>query len=141
MPRAATSKAKQKQSDSEFQEHWVKIAAERYKDELNSGKVKPKSVRTICDEVTAECFQNTKKTVKLCHQTVYNRAHGKLSARDFNARKRWLSPEEEEQVIAFAIDTAKRGFPLNHHCLKEHVDEICHGREAPGFPADGVGKN
>ncbi|EJF65280.1 hypothetical protein DICSQDRAFT_11900, partial [Dichomitus squalens LYAD-421 SS1] len=95
----------------------------------------------ICDEVMVECFEKTKKPVKICHQTVINHANGKRSAHDFNAGKKWLLPEEEEQVIAFAIDTAKRGFPLNHRRLKEHVDEICHAREIPGFPIDGVGQN
>ncbi|TBU37396.1 hypothetical protein BD309DRAFT_817724, partial [Dichomitus squalens] len=120
----ALSKAKQRRINSDFKEHWVRIAVEQYKDEQGSGKLKPKSVRTICDEVMVECFEKTKKPVKICHQTVINHANGKRSAHDFNAGKKWLLPEEEEQVIAFAIDTAKRGFPLNHRRLKEHVDEI-----------------
>lgn len=40
-------------------------------------------------------------------------------------------------VLGFAEETAARGFPLSHRCLREHVDAIIQAR-VPTFP--GVGE-
>ncbi|KAI0372544.1 hypothetical protein BV20DRAFT_902031, partial [Pilatotrama ljubarskyi] len=94
----------------------------------------------ICREVETECFEKTKKIIKLSKTTVLERAKGRVSIRDFNGEKAWLTRDEEEVVVAFAIDTALRGFPLNHRRLKEHVDEICSAKLGDAFPPTGVGK-
>ncbi|PIL26583.1 centromere protein B [Ganoderma sinense ZZ0214-1] len=139
MGRTALSQAKKDDIDSKFRHHWIEIAANRYKEGRDSGRAVWKSARDVCTEVMQECFEKTGKRVNLVHGTITNRANGMRSAREVGEEKRWLSVGEEEQVIAFAIDTAKRGFPLNHRRLKEHVDMICRARNARGFPEGGVG--
>ena len=138
--RRALSQTKRAKLDAEFQETWVSIAAEQYNDEKESGKKKPKSMRAICHEVEKECYEKTGRAIKLPKSTVADRASGKESLLSFNARKKWLTADEEEEVIDFAINSALRGFPLNHQRLREHVNRICRGRNAPGFPESGVGK-
>ncbi|KIJ18804.1 hypothetical protein PAXINDRAFT_71306, partial [Paxillus involutus ATCC 200175] len=49
--------------------------------------------------------------------------------------------EEEEQMVAFCLDLAAQGFPLNHRSLKLHVDSVLRGRLGRTFPETGVGKN
>ncbi|EJF58425.1 hypothetical protein DICSQDRAFT_13197, partial [Dichomitus squalens LYAD-421 SS1] len=120
----ALSKTKKAQIDAEFQEEWVTIAANRYTEEQQSGKKKLKGVRAICKEVEKECYKKTGTSIKLPKSSVSNRASGKPSIRDFNAEKRWLQADEEEEVIDFAINAALRGFPLNHRRLREHVNRI-----------------
>ncbi|EJF61426.1 hypothetical protein DICSQDRAFT_17077, partial [Dichomitus squalens LYAD-421 SS1] len=120
----ALSKTKKAQIDAEFQEEWVTIAANRYTEEQQSGKKKLKGVRAICKEVEKECYEKTGTSIKLPKSTVSDRASGKPSIRDFNAEKRWLQADEEEEVIDFAINAALRGFPLNHRRLREHVNRI-----------------
>lgn len=78
-------------------------------------------------------------TVPLSFNTVYRLATGKQSIQDFNKSKAWLTKEESDIVIEFAIKTAAPGFPLSHRQLAEHVDEILHARLGPTF--HGVGKN
>ncbi|KAH9891176.1 hypothetical protein C8Q73DRAFT_617501, partial [Cubamyces lactineus] len=94
----------------------------------------------IIHEVEKECLERTKKWVWLSKTTVMVRASGRESVQQFNARKAWLSSGEEDMVVAFAIDSALRRFPLSHQCLKEHVDEICQARYRAEFPRDGVRK-
>lgn len=141
MPRRALSKSKRKQGSSEFLNKWIDIAATRYREGQNSeGGGPKKGVRKICREVAEECFQETKKRVELSKTTVIERSKGRISIREFNAGKGWLTPEEEDVVVDFAIDTALRGFPLNHQRLKERVDEICQAKLGNKFPESGVGK-
>ena len=139
MPRHAISKAKEKQINSELLDKYVKIAAERYNYEQSTEK-KPRGLRKICQEVEAECFQDTNKEISLDKTTVSRRAKGLRSMPEFNASKGWLTPAESELVIQFTVDTALRGFPLSHRRLKEHVDAICRARLGDAFPSDGVGK-
>ncbi|KAI1795547.1 hypothetical protein LXA43DRAFT_868616, partial [Ganoderma leucocontextum] len=117
----ALAKTKVSQLDSELHDKWIKIAADRYLDEQSS-ETNPRGLRTICKEVEEECFRETKKRIKLARQTVNDRIKGRQSIRDFNVSKRWLDQAEENMVVEFTIDTALRGFPLNHKRLKEHVD-------------------
>ncbi len=142
--RRALSNTKKKQIDSQFKAKWVGIAASRYNEaseaewRAQSG-IKHKSLQNICDEVQAECYEKTKKHISLATSTVSDRAHGKRSIQEFNEQKRWLQADEEEIIVDFAIDCALRGFPLNHHRLKEHVDAVCRARGVIDFPGDGVG--
>ncbi|EIW54949.1 uncharacterized protein TRAVEDRAFT_82237, partial [Trametes versicolor FP-101664 SS1] len=94
----------------------------------------------ICQAISAECFEKTKKRIDLPKSTVIARANGRRSIRAFNAEKRWLTDGEEEVVVEFTIDTALRGFPLSHQRLKEHVDSICKARLGNEFPTGGIGK-
>ncbi|KIL00684.1 hypothetical protein PAXRUDRAFT_129278 [Paxillus rubicundulus Ve08.2h10] len=53
----------------------------------------------------------------------------------------WLNPEEEENIVAFCIELATRGFPLSHETLKSHVDALLKACLKSGFPKNRVGKN
>lgn len=140
MGRRALSRTKVKQNESELIGKYTAIATIRYKHERETKK-KPRGVRKICREVEAECFAETTKSIKLSKSTVFERSMGRESIGEFNANtKRWLTPAEEEAVVAFTIDTAQRGFPLSHKRLKEHVDSICRAKKGESFPATGVGK-
>ena len=134
--RRSNSKTMDKMLNSKFQDEWVTIAVERYKAEPKGGK----GTRKICQEVEAECYAKTGKTIKLHKSTIQRRAQGHRSIREFNAGKRWLTDAEEETVVDFAIDMALRGFPLSHRRLKEHVDAICKGKHGEQFSDTGVGK-
>ncbi|TFK82752.1 hypothetical protein K466DRAFT_471634, partial [Polyporus arcularius HHB13444] len=94
----------------------------------------------VCREVEDQCFAETKRRIGLPKSTVSARANGRRSIRDFNGSKRWLSDQEENTVVDFTIDTALRGFPLNHKRLKQHVDSICRAKYGSIFLEDGVGK-
>ncbi|KAI0741017.1 hypothetical protein C8Q76DRAFT_591338, partial [Earliella scabrosa] len=118
------SKTLEAQKLSELKDYWTNIAVERYAEEQSSGKTVKKGLRKICQEVEADCYGTTKKHVRIASSTVSARFNGRQSIREFNAGKRWLEEGEEDAVVNFAIDTAKRGFPLNHKRLKEHVDAI-----------------
>lgn len=142
MTRHAISKAAAKQQESELAEEWINVAAERYKEAqaqvVPAGK--KVGVRRICEEVERECFEKTKKKIKLSKTTVLARVGGREGIRSFNMSKAWLTEGEEEVIVDFAIDTALRGFPLSHGRLKEHVDEICRAKLHTEFPEGGVGQ-
>ncbi len=140
MGRRALSKTKKKQINSELQHEWINISTERYRQDQELPKKNRKGLKTICAEAEAECYAKTRTEVRIASSTVWDRARGKQSIRDFNAGKRWLENAEEEAVVEFAVHTALRGFPLNHRRLKEHVDQICRARLGDQFPDDGVGK-
>lgn len=139
MPHCAISKSEKKQASSEFQDKWIDIAATRYSEGQDNGGTK-RGIRKVCKEVAEECFHQTKMRVNLPKTTVIEWAKRRVSIRDFNAGKGWLTLEEEDVVVDFAIDTAVRGFPLNHRRLKEHVDEVCQAKLGDTFLVGRVGK-
>lgn len=100
-----------------------------------------KGRRTVCREVEKEYLVETGRVIKLNDSTLANLAKGGRRLSDFNAEKGWLTPEETERVIEYSVETARRGFPLSHKRLKEHVNEILHTRLGDKFPETGVGKN
>ena len=140
MPRHAQSQTLHAQLESQFLHEWINIAADRYNAERQSNNRCKKGVRKICQDVQGECFVKTKRTVKLAPNTVLERAKGRKSIRDFNAEKRWMEEGEEDAVVDFVIDCARRGFPVSHKRLKEHVDLILRARLGERFPVEGVGQ-
>ncbi|KZP02061.1 hypothetical protein FIBSPDRAFT_713162, partial [Athelia psychrophila] len=95
----------------------------------------------ICKEVARDWKSETGQDVKLSYLTLRSHVQGGKSLSDFNAEKRLLEKEEEEVVIGFSQEMGKRGFPLSHRRLKEHVDEIMRERLGKAYPAEGVGRN
>jgi len=56
--------------------------------------------------------------------------------------KAWLkSSEEAEKAVEYCLELGRRGFPLNHRRLKEHIEAIVQARLGDKFPSEGVGKN
>ncbi|KAF8551625.1 hypothetical protein OG21DRAFT_1539908, partial [Imleria badia] len=70
-------------------------------------------------------------------------ADGGRSCQEANEENHgWLTPEEDENIVAYCIELTARGFPLTHETLKFHVDTILHACLGSAFPLQkGVGKN
>lgn len=77
--------------------------------------------------------------VTLNHNTLQTLANSGRKMGAFNATKGWLTKSEEDMAIQYAAELGERGFPLTYHCLKEHVDEICHVCLGDKFLIGGVG--
>ncbi|THU97963.1 hypothetical protein K435DRAFT_588424, partial [Dendrothele bispora CBS 962.96] len=95
----------------------------------------------VCQEVEAEYQRETGKHISLNHVTVMNLVKGGRLLADVNAEKSWLTPIETEEVIAYLLECASWGHPLDHRRLKEHADEICRARLGSEFPEEGVSKS
>lgn len=93
----ALSQTKQRQIQVEMTEEWYQFAANLYK-MGQTGEGKKKSFRTVCEEAQKECWVKTKKRVWLKKDTLRRRMEGKPSISAFNARKAWLTPQEEEKA-------------------------------------------
>ncbi|KAF8067610.1 hypothetical protein FPV67DRAFT_1366119, partial [Lyophyllum atratum] len=78
--------------------------------------------------------------ISLNHNTLRSLASGGRSIRESNASRSWLSKEEAEEVIKFAVEVGAWGHGLDRQRLKEHVDEICRARLGSDFPQEGVGQ-
>ncbi|THU98936.1 hypothetical protein K435DRAFT_603135, partial [Dendrothele bispora CBS 962.96] len=95
----------------------------------------------VCLEIEAEYRRETGKLIHLNHNTLHSLVKGGHLRADVNAKKSWLTPDEKEEVISYALECASWGHLLNHQRLKEHVDELCHVRLGSKFPESGIGKN
>ncbi|KAF9228904.1 hypothetical protein BS17DRAFT_659166, partial [Gyrodon lividus] len=97
----------------------------------------------ICQEVQEEWrAQKKDKKIIVSHDTIIQRLQGRRSCQQANSENHaWLTPEEEENVVAYLLDLAARGFPLTHKTLKLHVDTLLHARLGEAFPETGVGHN
>ncbi|KAL6297900.1 hypothetical protein BKA93DRAFT_712790, partial [Sparassis latifolia] len=93
----------------------------------------------ICSQVIEECLKETGKTISIDKSTLLRRYEGGQSLSEFNESKGWLTKEEAQAVLEYAIDRSKRGFGLGHRDIKEHVDDICRARYGAKFPETGTG--
>ncbi|KIK10641.1 hypothetical protein PISMIDRAFT_40516, partial [Pisolithus microcarpus 441] len=99
------------------------------------------SMRAICSKVEEE-WRQKKKYVRVSRDTVRRRLQGGRSSHQFNMETNaWLMEGEEENLVAFCLDYAARGFPLNHNSLRLHVNTILRTRLGENFPESGVGLN
>ncbi|KAG1895260.1 uncharacterized protein F5891DRAFT_960371 [Suillus fuscotomentosus] len=116
-------------------------AMKEYHDEQKKTESERKSRKAICRDV-AEKWKAMRKPVTVSADTLRQRLEGGWTCGQFNAEQNaWLSPEEEESVVAYCIKLRNRGFPLNHSRLKFHVDMLLQARLQSNFPEYGVGKN
>ncbi|KAJ3819548.1 hypothetical protein F5880DRAFT_1625565 [Lentinula raphanica] len=100
---------------------------------------KPLSYQKCCDEITAQFQQETGKLPpKPLSTTTLDRLYkGGIPKSVSNASRGWLTNAESAMVIRYALEMAKRGFPLTHELLKVEVDSICRARLGEAFPAGG----
>jgi hypothetical protein len=56
-----------------------------------------------------------------------------------NSEQGWLTEEEEDTIVDYAIRLAEIGWPPSLQRIKEHAEEICRGHHGEGF--EGLGKN
>ena len=134
----AKSSAKKEREWAEEKAELQRIAVARYRQELEEDDGKKRGARKICEEVEIEYKNKTGKSISLNHATIIRHANGGKPIAEFNSEKRLLSKEEEEIVLGFMEETAKRGFPLSHRRLREHTNSIIRARD-PSF--QGVGEN
>jgi hypothetical protein len=103
---------------------------------------KRRGYRTICRDISAEHKCNTGTNIPLSYKTLERRVNGIPSLAKERTSRGWLKKEEIDIVIEYAIDCAKRGWPLSLARLKEHADKLLRSRLPPDqFPVGGVGRN
>ena len=66
---------------------------------------------------------------------------GGLTHTESNGKKSWLTKEEGDIVVDFAIVVARRGFSLSPKRLQEHAEHILTAWLGKRFPETGLGKN
>jgi len=139
-PKSLTKKA---QLSCEKKDKVMACAVAEYQAELTKpSSEKKRSLCQVCCDVQKAYLKETGQVINLNHNTLNNRAKGGITLSLFNSStKSWLTPAETNIVIEYVVEMAKRGFPLSHKRLKEHVDEICRARLGDAFPKCGVGKN
>lgn len=103
---------------------------------------RPLSLRAVCDVIEDEYRKenSNKRPIKLSHTTLGRRVNGGKSIRETNAEKQWLTPEENEQLVAVILELAEWGHPCNYTRIRELADEILRARLGADFPKSGVGK-
>ena len=84
--------------------------------------------------------KETGKVITIDHKFIIQQAAGAQTQAEANAAKGWLSAAETQVFIDNILECGKQGFPLSHHQLKEHVDEILRAWMGAKFPEGGVGK-
>jgi len=144
MARTAASDNKKKRIWQEEKAKCMALAIEFYHEEHAKPDGEPRlGLRKICLKAQKSFFAKTQVNVPVPnHNTLQNLATEKtIPKAEVNAARGWLSKEETEEVISYVIECAEQGFGLDHHRLKEHVDEICRARYGSKFPEKGVGIN
>jgi hypothetical protein len=97
---------------ADFKDTWMQRAIEIYHQEQQLPK--PRSQEKICRQAEAECFQLTRKVVKLSSSTLDRRAKGGQSHKEGHKGQRWLNDDENEAVLQDIVLNAQRGFPPTH---------------------------
>ena len=127
-----------KRETADLKETWMQRAIQIYYEEHKL--LKPRSLEKICQQAEAECYQLTKKVVKVSSSSLDRRAKGGQGHKEGHNGQRWVNDEETEAVLQDIVLNAQRGFPLTHRRIKEHVDEIARAHHGDAFPKTGVGK-
>ena len=98
-------------------------------------------MRQICKNASDAHFAETGRRISLAHNTLARHGKGGVTLTQSNQQKSWLTAEEEENVINFAIEIAQRGFPLSPRRLKEHCEAVLRHRLGKNFPERGLGRD
>jgi hypothetical protein len=102
---------------------------------------KPASLRAVCKTISDDYYSRTQIRIHLDHNTLARLSNGGRSLTETNGKKSWLKNEEQDIIIQFVIELARRGFPLSPKRLREHTEHILRARLGDQFPEDGLGKN
>jgi len=103
--------------------------------------IKSASLRKVCQMISDDYYLRTKKRINLDHNTLARLEKGGTSLTDHNGRKSWLTHDEQQVILEYALEMARRGFPLSPKRLREHAENILRGRLGDAFCEDGLGKN
>ncbi|KAI9449500.1 hypothetical protein BJY52DRAFT_1126723, partial [Lactarius psammicola] len=66
---------------------------------------------------------------------------GGVTLTQSNQQKSWLTAEEEETVVKFAIEVAQQGFPLSPQRLKDHCEAVLQHKLGKNFSEGGLGRD
>ena len=138
------SVALKKQLARQTHDDLMEKAVQLYKQELQKPLIdteKKKGLRVICQEVSDAYFERKKIRIHLSHHTLNRLANGGVSISEHNTKKCWLTQEEEDVIVLFAMEMAERGFPLSPRRLREHAEQILRRRMGSLFPENGLGKD
>ncbi|KAK7461413.1 hypothetical protein VKT23_008591 [Stygiomarasmius scandens] len=139
MARYALSQTKQAQIIAEEKRALYVRALARYQHLQEQTGSKKARLCSVCHEIMAEYRRETGNDIVLYHSTLAGLVKGCPMKIDFNATKGWVTDVETEQLIAYVVEMAEWGHPLNLARLKEHAEEILSARLGSEFP--GVSKN
>ena len=120
--------------------HAVGLYAAEDRRTLEPGQ-KKKSLRQICKDASDAHFEATGRRIPLAHNTLARHVNGGVTLTLSNRDKSWLTANEEESVVNFAIEVAQRGFPLSPRRLKDHCEAILRHRLGCKFPETGLGRD
>ena len=140
MPGRAKSQAAKSLEGLKLVEKYRRLAVDAYREEQASNKPGPKrGLSSFCKEFELLCLRETKQKITL-HKSTVCRWVNQTSRpiHEFNKTKQLLTDGEENSVIDYAVDLARRGFPFSHERVKEHVNEILEAHHGGQF--SGVGK-
>ena len=109
--------------------------------QLDSDTGKPMSMRKLCHLVSDDHYARTHQRIPVDDSTLARLVKGGITRTESNGRKSWLTKEEGDIVVNFAIETARRSFPLSPKRLREHAEQILTAHLGKKFPKTGLGKN
>jgi hypothetical protein len=102
---------------------------------------KKQSSRQICRDASDAHFASTGRRIMLHHNTLARHGKGGVTLSESNGKKSWLTAEEQENIVQFAIEMAQRGFPLSPRRLKDHAEAVLWHRLGIDFPEKGLGRD
>lgn len=102
MPGRALSNSKKAQNAQEAYEDLKTHAIEVYKNECK--KLNRKGACTIAQDFMDLYRKETRKSVRLCYNTLIRGADGGRSCAEKNAAKSWLTTEETTHIITYITE-------------------------------------
>lgn len=102
---------------------------------------KPMSIRKLCQLVSDEHYAKTQKRIAVDDTTLGRLIKGGITKTESNGKKSWLTKEEGDIIVDYAIEKACQGFPLSPKRLREHAEKILIARLGNKFPETGLGIN
>ncbi|KAL4253004.1 Centromere and Transposable Element-Derived Protein [Pleurotus pulmonarius] len=125
----------------ELTEQYMLEAIELYQNEHEaSGNQKKRGLQEVCNFVERKCWEEKHVHIRVTKSTLERRVKGGKSQAQSNAeRNRWLTEEEEDVIVKYAISLADQGWPLSRRRLEEHANLIIAARRGGSFA--GVGGN
>lgn len=80
------------------------------------------------DEGASQSLRRVAFTHDISKSTLQRRTNGGQSIQEFNASKQKLTPAEEHVLVNFILESANRGFPLDHKAIQHHANAIRESR-------------
>ncbi|KAF8220796.1 hypothetical protein L208DRAFT_1331734 [Tricholoma matsutake] len=91
--------------------------------EKEPGETK-RGLHKICEQVEEECWKAEKVRINISKTSLSCYARSGRTQAQFNAEKSWVTKEEAEVIIEYAIQVENQGHRLVLRRLEEHANEI-----------------